>query len=73
VRKLIMENQLDTLPAAIETGNEEGMQTFNQVLHGLVRGGEITEEVALANSPRPEALRMNLQGIFLDEGKRILG
>ncbi|MDD5483406.1 MAG: PilT/PilU family type 4a pilus ATPase [Kiritimatiellae bacterium] len=73
VRKLIMENQLDTLPAAIETGNEEGMQTFNQVLYGLVRGGEITEEVALANSPRPEALRMNLQGIFLDEGKRILG
>lgn len=73
VRKLIMENQLETLPAAIETGTEDGMQTFNQVLYKLVRSGEITEEIGLSHSPRPEALKMNLQGIFLDEGKRILG
>jgi len=73
VRKLIMENQLDTLSAAIETGNEEGMQTFNQVLYKLINDGAITEEIGMAHSPRPEALKMNLQGIFLDEGKRILG
>ena len=73
VRKLIMENQLDTLPAAIETGTEEGMQTFNQVLYKLIRSGEISEEVGMLHSLRPEALKMNLQGIFLDEGKRILG
>jgi len=73
VRKLIMENQLDTLSAAIETGAEEGMQTFNQVLYKLIRSDAITEEVGMAHSPRPEALKMNLQGIFLDEGKRILG
>jgi len=73
VRKLIMENQLDTLSAAIETGTEEGMQTFNQVLYKLIRSGAITEEVGMSHSPRPEALKMNLQGIFLDEGKRILG
>lgn len=73
VRKLIMENQLDTLPAAIETGTEEGMQTFNQVLYQLIKKGYITEDIGLGHSPRPEALRMNLQGIFLDEGKRILG
>ncbi len=73
VRKLIMENQLETLPAAIETGAEEGMQTFNQVLYKLISSGAITEEVGMAHSPRPEALKMNLQGIFLDEGKRILG
>ena len=73
VRKLIMENQLDTLAAAIETGTEEGMQTFNQVFYKLIRNGAITEEVGMSHSPRPEALKMNLQGIFLDEGKRILG
>ena len=73
VRKLIMENKLDTLFAAIETGTEDGMQTFNQVLFQLIKSGDITEEIGLANSPRPEALKMNLQGIFLDEGRRILG
>lgn len=73
VRKLIMENQLETLSAAMETGTEEGMQTFNQVLYKLIRSGKITEEIGLSHSPRPEALKMNLQGIFLDEGKRILG
>lgn len=73
VRKLIMENQLDTLPAAMETGTEDGMQTFNQVLYQLIKKGLITEEDGLSHSSRPEALKMNLQGIFLDEGKRILG
>ena len=73
VRKLIMENQMETLPAAIETGTEEGMQTFNHVLYELIKNGKITEETGLSHSPRPEALKMNLQGIFLDEGRRILG
>jgi twitching motility protein PilT len=73
VRKLIMENKLDTLFAAIETGKDDGMQTFNQVIFDLIKSGDITEEVGLINSPRPEALKMNLQGIFLDEGRRIIG
>lgn len=73
VRKLIMENKLDTLYAAIETGTDDGMQTFNQVLFQLIKSGDITEEIGLAHSPRPEALKMNIQGIFLDEGRRILG
>jgi len=73
VRKLIMENQLETLPAAMETGEEDGMQTFNQALYQMIKKGIITEEDGLSHSPRPESLKMNLQGIFLDEGRRILG
>lgn len=73
VRKLIMENQLDTLSAAVETGTEDGMQTFNQVLYKMIKSGVITEETGMTHSPRPEALKMNLQGIFLDESRRILG
>lgn len=73
VRKLIMENQLDTLAAAIETGENDGMQTFNQVFYKLIKSGAITEKTGMTHSPRPEALKMNLQGIFLDEGRRILG
>jgi twitching motility protein PilT len=72
VRKLIEENRLDKLFAAIETGTEDGMQTFNQALYKLVKANLITEEQALAKATNPEALKMNLRGIFLDESRRIL-
>jgi twitching motility protein PilT len=72
VRKLIEENRLDKLFAAIETGTEDGMQTFNQSLFKLVKAKMITEENALARATNPEALKMNFRGIFLDESRRIL-
>ena len=72
VRKLMEENRLDKLFAAIETGTDEGMQTFNQSLLKLVKAKLITEENAFAQASNPEALRMNLRGIFLDESRRIL-
>ena len=72
VRKLIIENRLDALFAAVETGTEDGMQTFNQSLYKLVQAKLITEEHALANATNPEALKMNFRGIFLDESRRIL-
>ena len=72
VRKLIRENLISKLFGAIQTGREDGMRTINQHLVELVQSGRVNEEVALAASPQPEVLRMNLQGIFLDEDKRIL-
>ncbi len=73
IHKLLLGNKLETLHAAIETGKEDGMQTFNQALFQLIKSGQVTEKEGLAQSPSPEALKMNLQGIFLDEGQRILG
>lgn len=73
VRKLIRENQLPKLRDAIETSQDIGMQTFNQSLLKLVKSNLITKEEALNTSTNPEALKMNLQGIFLDDSKRILG
>ncbi len=73
VRKLIEENRLDKLPAAIETGIEDGMQNFNQALFQLVKDGKVSEKEALAKATNPQALEMNFKGIFLDEGRRILG
>ncbi len=73
VRTLIEENRIEKLPAAIETGSEDGMQNFNQALLALVKEGKITQEAALAKASNPDALRMNFKGIFLTEGKRILG
>jgi twitching motility protein PilT len=73
VKKLIEENRLDKLPAAIETGTDEGMLSFNQALFELVKDRKISEKEALAKASNPQALEMNFKGIFLDEGRRILG
>ena len=72
VKKLIEENRLDKLHAAIETGVEDGMQNFNQALYNLVKERKITEKEALAKASNPQALEMNFKGIFLDEARRIL-
>lgn len=73
VKKLLEENRLDKLPGAIETGNEDGMLSFNQALFQLVKDRKVTEKEALAKATNPQALEMNFKGIFLDEGRRILG
>jgi twitching motility protein PilT len=73
IRKLIEENRLDKLPAAIETGSEEGMLNFNQSLFQLVKDGKVSQKEALSKASNPQALEMNFKGIFLDEGRRILG
>ncbi|NOS71397.1 MAG: PilT/PilU family type 4a pilus ATPase [Verrucomicrobia bacterium] len=73
VRKLIEENRMDKLAAAIETGTDDGMINFNQALFNLVKAGKVTEKDAMAKASNPQALEMNFKGIFLDEGRRILG
>jgi twitching motility protein PilT len=72
VKKLIEENRLDKLAAAIETGTEDGMINFNQALYNLVKQGQVSEQEALSKASNPQALEMNFKGIFLDEGRRIL-
>jgi twitching motility protein PilT len=72
VKKMIEENRLDRLPAAIETASDDGMINFNQALFNLVKEGKVSEKEALAKATNPQALEMNFKGIFLDEGRRIL-
>ena len=73
VRKMIEENRLDKLSAAVETGADDGMITFNQCLFNLVKAGRITQKEAMAKASNPQALEMNFKGIFLNEGGRIVG
>jgi Tfp pilus assembly ATPase PilU len=40
------------------------MQTFNQALVDLVKGGKVEEADALQFSPKPDELKMNLKGIY---------
>jgi twitching motility protein PilT len=73
VKKLLEENRLEKLTAAIETGKDDGMITFNQSLFNLVQERRITEKEALAKASNAQALEMNFKGIFLNEGGRIVG
>ena len=73
IRKMLEENRLDKLTAAIETGSDDGMCTFNQSLFNLVKAGRVTEKDALAKASNPQALEMNFKGIFLNDGSRIVG
>jgi len=72
VKKMIEENRLDKLSAAIETSVDDGMLTFNQCLFNLVKSGRVSEKEALAKASNPQALEMNFKGIFLGEGGRIV-
>ncbi|MBU8901912.1 MAG: PilT/PilU family type 4a pilus ATPase [Victivallales bacterium] len=74
IYKLLHENRLGKLSAAIAGGKNDGMMNFNQSLLELVNSGTISEEDALEYSDNPEALTMNFQGIFLSAGdNQIIG
>ncbi len=68
IQKYIRENELERLSDAIQAGKEDGMITFNGSLLQRINNGEITEQVGLEASAEPEALRMNLKGIFVGGG-----
>ncbi len=72
VRKMLEENRLEKIGAAIETARDDGMQTFNQAMYDLVKERKISEKEALTKASNPQALEMMFKGIFLDEGRRIL-
>jgi twitching motility protein PilT len=66
VTKLLQENRLEKLTVAIDSGGDDGMISFNRSLLQLVNDGVITEDAALEYSSNPQALTMNLKGIFLN-------
>jgi len=72
-RKLIGDNEDVKLADAIRAGREEGMQDFNHSLVDLLNKDLITKEVAFKASPNPDALRMELKGIYLDSDRKIIG
>ncbi|MFP4673365.1 MAG: type IV pilus twitching motility protein PilT [Opitutales bacterium] len=67
-RKTIQEGDFSKIENVIESNEDEGSKTFNQDLFRLVKAGMITKESALASSPNPRQLEMNLKGIFLSSG-----
>ena len=69
IAALIRENNVKQIPNAISGGGEEGMQSFNMSLAMLLRQRLIREDDAMIASDNPDELRMNMQGIFLTQGR----
>ena len=69
IAQLIRENNVKQIPNAIAGGKEDGMQTFNMSLVDLVKKRLVTREEAELASDNPDELKMNLQGIFLSQGR----
>ncbi|MFH1024676.1 MAG: PilT/PilU family type 4a pilus ATPase [Planctomycetota bacterium] len=72
VQKLIRERKDAEIAGVLRAGKDEGMQDFNQSLLHLVKDGFVARDVAMSVSPNPDALEMNLKGIFLAEDRRII-
>jgi twitching motility protein PilT len=61
IRRLIREEKIYEIPANIEMGTREGMQTMDQALTDLVRRNVVTGEEALHKSSNPAKLQQLLQ------------
>lgn len=72
VRKLIRENEMYKIPVVMQNDEAGEMQTLNQALLKLVEDDVISEEDAFMTSNDPAQLKMNLQGIHLDEERGIV-
>lgn len=62
VQELIQKGELGQLRKVIESGRQEGMQTFDLHLKELVEQGVISEERALNYADSPSDLRLKLRG-----------
>jgi len=63
VKKLILEEQDEKLPAAMRIGKEEGMQRFNESLYAFLQKDMISRAAAFEISPNVEELKMMIKGI----------
>ena len=58
------DGEIERIPNVIADGQDDGMQTFNMALVKLIKQNIVAQEAAEWASDNPEALKMNLQGIF---------
>jgi twitching motility protein PilT len=64
VRNLILEGQNDKIQQLLESGSDGMSKSFNKDLYRLIKDGKISKADGLRFSPNPQALEMNLKGIF---------
>lgn len=65
VKNLILEGQFDKLQGIMDGSGDSKSFSFNSDIHRLIKEGRISKADALRFSPNPQALEMNLKGIFI--------
>jgi twitching motility protein PilT len=68
VRNLILEGQNEKIQGLLDTGADTGTYSFNKDIYRLIKAGKISKADGLRFSPNPQALEMNLKGIFMKTG-----
>lgn len=65
IKNLILEGQFEKIQSLLESSSDSRTFSFNKDLYRLIRAGKITKSEGLRFSPNPQALEMNLKGIFI--------
>ncbi|MEI6107807.1 MAG: PilT/PilU family type 4a pilus ATPase [Opitutae bacterium] len=64
VSNLILDGHNDKIQQLLESNSDSGSKSFNKDLYRLIKEGKISKTEGLRFSPNPQALEMNLKGIF---------
>ena len=64
IRNLILDGQFEKIQGLLEAGTDSASFSFNRDIYRLVKTGVISKAEGLRFSPNPQALEMNLKGIF---------
>ena len=65
VRNLILEGQFEKIQGILEGTGDSSSFSFNKDIFRLIKAGKISKAEGLRFSPNPQALEMNLKGIFM--------
>ena len=65
VKNLILEGQFEKIQGILEGSGDSASFSFNKDLYRLIKAGKISKADGLRFSPNPQALDMNLKGIFI--------
>lgn len=65
VKNLILEGQFEKIQGLLEGTSDSNSFSFNKDLYRLIKAGKISKAEGLRFSPNPQALDMNLKGIFM--------
>lgn len=65
VKNLILEGQFEKIQGLLESSSDSSSFSFNKDLYRLIKAGKISKADGMRFSPNPQALEMNLKGIFI--------
>jgi twitching motility protein PilT len=65
VKNLILEGQFEKIQGILEGSGDSNSFSFNKDIYRLIKEGRVSKADGLRFSPNPQALDMNLKGIFM--------